>query len=83
VGDDEEDLAEQKQRHYRGNEGLEVLRAAHTLPGQGVHVQRNEEPVQQVVGQYSVQAVNVEAEDVVQIVEVVKVFSHQILRQPK
>jgi len=59
VSDDEEDLAEEEERHHGRHEGLQVLRTAHTLPGQGVEVQRDKQAVQQVVGEDTVQALDV------------------------
>ena len=80
MGDDEKDLAEEEQRHHGRHERLQVIHTAHTLPGQGVHVQRDEQPVQQVVREHFIQALNVQAEDVVEVVQMIQVFSNKILK---
>ena len=44
------------------------------------YVERDEEPVEEVVGEDSVERCDLEAEDVVQVVQVVKVLGHKILQ---
>ena len=46
--------------------------------GERVHVQRDEQPVQQLVREHLVQSVQADAEDVVQVVQVIQVFGHQV-----
>ena len=48
------------------------------LPGQGVDVEGDEEPVEQVVRQDHVEVLNVQAEDVVEVVQMVQVLRHQV-----
>lgn len=49
---------------------------------QGVHVERQEKPVEQVVGEYVIEELAVDDQDVVEIVQVVQVLSHQVTQFP-
>ncbi len=48
-------------------------------PGKRIHVERDEEPAEQVVRQHRVEGVDVQAQDVVQVVQVVQVLGNQVL----
>ena len=50
------------------------------LPTEGEYVERDEEPVEEVVGEDRVQRRDVETKDVVQVVKVVQVLRHQVLQ---
>lgn len=55
------------------------MRATHRLrDDQRVHVEGQEQTVEEVVRQYVVKEFTVDDEDVVQVVEVVKVLCHQV-----
>ena len=45
----------------------------------GVNVEGDEEAVQEVIGEDGVERVDLQAEDVVQVVQVVQVLGHQVL----
>ena len=49
----------------------------------GVNVEGDEEAVQEVIGEYGVERVDLQAEDVVQVVQVVQMLSHQVLEPIK
>lgn len=48
------------------------------LADQRVDIERQEEAVQQVIGQHVVQELAVDDENVVQVVQVIQVLSHQV-----
>ena len=50
------------------------------LPSQGEYVEWDEEPVEEVVGEDCVERRDLEAEDVVQVVEVVQMLRHKVLQ---
>lgn len=59
------------------------LACAHLLlADQRVDVQRQEEAVQQVIGQNVIQELAVDDEDVVQVVQVIQVLRHQVTQLP-
>ena len=49
-------------------------------PGQGEDVEWDEEPVEEVVGEHGVERLDLQAEDVVEVVEVVQVLRHEVLQ---
>lgn len=56
---------------------------AHLLVAdQGVDVEGQEEPVEQVVGQHVVQELTVNDQDVIEIVQVVQVLSDKVTKLP-
>lgn len=68
-----------KERRVRVSDG----RRAHLLlADQREDVERQEEAVQQVIGQDVVQELAVDDEDVVQVVQVVQVLRHQVAQLP-
>ena len=50
------------------------------VPGEAVDVERDEESVEEVVCQHPVEALDVEGQDVVDVVEVVQVLRHHVLQ---
>lgn len=49
---------------------------------QRAHVERQEEPVEQVVGEHVVEELTVDDQDVIEIVQVVQVLGHQVTQLP-
>lgn len=49
---------------------------------QGVDVERQEEPVEQVVCEHIIEELTVDDQDVIEIVQVVQVLSHQVTQFP-
>ena len=72
-------LAEKEESHNRTNIWLHVF-TGDGAASEGVDVERDEESVEEVVGQDSVEGVDVQHEDVIDVVEVVQVLSHHILQ---
>ena len=46
--------------------------------GEGVDIERNEEVVEEVVDQHEIEHVQANGQDVVQVVQVIQVLSHQV-----
>lgn len=60
-----------------------TLSPAHlVLVLQRVHVERQEEPVEQVVREHVVEELAVNDQDVIEIVQVVQMLSHQVTQLP-
>ena len=72
-------LAEKEESHNRTNIWLHVF-TGNGAASEGVDVQRDEESVEEMVGQDSVEGVDVQHEDVIDVVEVVQVLSHHVLQ---
>ena len=77
MGDDEEDLAQQEQCHHGADIRLHLL-CGDGVTGKGVNVKRDEEAVEEMVGEDSVERGNIETEDVINVVKMVKMFCHNI-----
>ena len=55
------------------------LSVGHVFVGEGVDVERDEEAVEEVVGQDVIEALHLQGEDVGDVMEMVQVLCHQLL----
>ena len=79
MGDDQKDLAQEEESHHWTDKRSHVL-GRDVVSCEAVDVQGDEQPVQQMVREDFVEGSDVEAKDVVDVVQVVDVASHDVLK---